>query len=367
MGVTPSILFWPAAATLAGLSALLVLWFGARAARRAATSEVDDPAQIVYRRQLQDLDELVERGVLPAEEHEAARAEAARRLLAEPDKSPERSGSRLLPLMAAAGAALAALGLYLWLGAPGMADRPYRARIAEWKATPVNQLQPDQMAAVLRELVKDKPNDPRLLALLGRVERAAGDPVAAMEALRRATALQPDNADLYAALGEATAAAAGDKPTPDAEAALNKALSIDPNNQAALYYLGGARAADGDGPGAAKLWRRLAALLPDNDVRRAPLLATADKVETGQATTPPAATAQAPAMSGDQAGFIRGMVASLKARLDASPNDPAGWARLVRSYRVLGDKPAEEAALTKARTLFKDRPTDLAPIEAEAK
>ncbi len=367
MGVPPSILFWPAAATLAGLAALLMLWFGARAAKRAATVDVDDPARAVYRRQLQDLDELVERGVLPAEERETARAEAARRLLAEPTKAPERSGSRLWPLIAAAGAALAALGLYLWLGTPGMADRPYRARIAEWKATPVNRLQPDQMAAVLRELVKDKPNDPKLLALLGRVERAAGDPVAAMEALRRATVLQPDNADLYAALGEAMAAAAGNKPTPDAESALNKALVIDPNNQAALYYLGGARAADGDGVGASKLWRRLAALLPDNDVRRGPLLATADQVEKGQAAAPASAAPDASAVSGDQAGFIRGMVASLKARLDASPNDPAGWARLVRSYRVLGDKPAEAAALARARTLFKDRPNDLGPIEAEAK
>jgi cytochrome c-type biogenesis protein CcmH len=165
------------------------------------------------------------------------------------------------------------------------------------------------------------------------------------------------------------AAAAGNKPTPDAEAALNKALALDPNNQAALYYLGGARAADGDGAGAAKLWRRLAALLPDNDGRRAPLLATADQVENGQAAGPAAPSAPPPAsaMSGDQAGFIRGMVASLKARLDASPDDPAGWARLVRSYRVLGDKPAAVAALAKARTLFKDRPKDLGLIEAEAK
>ena len=62
--------------------------------------------------------------------------------------------------------------------------------------------------------------------------------------------------------------------------------------------------------------------------------------------------------------MINGMVARLAAQLDAQPNDPAGWARLVRSYGVLGDKPDQDAALAKARTLFKDRPADLRTVEA---
>ena len=61
------------------------------------------------------------------------------------------------------------------------------------------------------------------------------------------------------------------------------------------------------------------------------------------------------------------MVASLQAKLDANPDDPAGWARLVRSYKVLGDKAAEAKALTRARALFAKRPADLGPIETEAK
>jgi len=98
----------------------------------------------------------------------------------------------------------------------------------------------------------------------------------------------------------------------------------------------------------------------------------ADRVEKGLPPEPdggeggaPAAAAGAP--SGDQAAFIRSMVAGLQAKLDASPDDPAGWARLVRSYRVLGDQAAEMKALTRARALFASRPKDLAPIEAEAK
>jgi cytochrome c-type biogenesis protein CcmH len=360
MGVViPPILFWPAAAVLAALCAVLVLARGARAARGVDDTVAEDPARAVYRRQLQDIDELVDRGVLAEEERNAAQAEAARRLLAEPGAPAERKGQRIWPLAAAVAAALAALGLYLWIGSPGAPDQPYRARLERWKTTPISGLRPDEVAAVLREVAKDHPNDPKLMALLGRVERAAGDPVAASQALTRSARLDPNDADVEAALGEALAAASGNKPTPEAEAALNRALQIDPKNQAALYYLGGAKAADGDTAEAARLWRQLASELPDSDVRKPQLMALADQVEKGPA-------AAAPAAAGDQAGFIRGMVASLQARLDANPNDPAGWARLVRSYKVLGDKPAEDKALARARSLFANRPADLKSIEAEA-
>src|ERR1700743_2584325 len=98
MGVViPPILFWPAAAILAGLCAYLVMAFGARAARKSV-DVAEDPAKAVYRRQIQDLNELVDRGVLAEDEHDAARAEAARRLLAETPAAPEKPGARLWPL-----------------------------------------------------------------------------------------------------------------------------------------------------------------------------------------------------------------------------------------------------------------------------
>ena len=54
----------------------------------------------------------------------------------------------------------------------------------------------------------------------------------------------------------------------------------------------------------------------------------------------------------------------LAARLAAHPDDPAGWARLVRSYGVLGQTTQRDAALGRARVLFKDRPADLAVVES---
>jgi cytochrome c-type biogenesis protein CcmH len=363
MGLIPPILFWPVAASLAAICVVLVIWFAARAAK-AAPLAAEDPARAVYRRQLGDLDELVDRGLLAEDERSAARAEAARRLLAHETTSPEQAGARWWPFAAAGAAAFGALVLYLVVGSPGTPDQPYRARLRQWSSTPPQSLPAGEFAAVVRDAFGRKPpSDPRLWGVLAQAEVAAGDPMSALQHLKRALALSPNDPGLNVELGLVLTKAAGDKPSPEGEAAFRKALEIDPKNQSALYYLGGARAAAGDRSGAAELWRRLAAELPDKDERKAALLAAVDRMEKG---TPPPVADNSVDASG-QGEMIRGMVAKQKATLDANPNDPAGWARLVRSYHVLGDKAAEAAALAKARALFKDRPGDLAPIEAAAK
>jgi len=249
-----------------------------------------------------------------------------------------------------------------------MPDQPFKARMAQWRSEAVSapgKLRPDEVAALLREVVKTHPDDPRPLEMLGRIDRQAGDSAAAARDFERAARLDPNNPDLQVALGLALAEAAGAKGAPEAESALRRALALDAKNPSALYYLGVLRAGDGDRTQAAVLWRQLAAQFPDKDDRRTQLLARADRIEKGE---PDETQTPAPAAPGaDQAGFIRNMVAALQAELDAKPDDPAGWARLVRSYRVLGDQAAEAKALARARTLFAKRPKDLAAVEAEAK
>ncbi len=63
--------------------------------------------------------------------------------------------------------------------------------------------------------------------------------------------------------------------------------------------------------------------------------------------------AGAAAMSeADRDQMIRGMVAGLAARLEDEPNDPEGWAMLIRSYTVLGDAEAADTALARAAELL---------------
>lgn len=65
--------------------------------------------------------------------------------------------------------------------------------------------------------------------------------------------------------------------------------------------------------------------------------------------------------------MIEGMVGQLAARLEADPKDSAGWARLVRSYMVLGRSDDARAALAKARTALAGDAAGLAVVEAEAR
>jgi cytochrome c-type biogenesis protein CcmH len=61
------------------------------------------------------------------------------------------------------------------------------------------------------------------------------------------------------------------------------------------------------------------------------------------------------------------MVTQLAARLESDPGDAEGWARLIRSYMVLGRGDDAKAALAKARTALAGKGDLLTRIEAEAK
>lgn len=60
--------------------------------------------------------------------------------------------------------------------------------------------------------------------------------------------------------------------------------------------------------------------------------------------------------------MISGMVDSLAARLEAEPDNPEGWTRLITSRRVLGQTEALTADVQTVREIFKDRPDVLKHI-----
>jgi cytochrome c-type biogenesis protein CcmH len=368
-------MFWIAAGGLAAAATALI--FGRAAAQaRAASAPSEDPALAIYRRQLDELDALAARGVMGPDELQAAQAEAGRRLLSAANvrRRTERPGGRKARtgvLAAAVATSTVALILYLKVGSPGLKDEPYRARLAAWRSVDPSTLGPPQMAALLRALAQQKPHDAKVYDYLGRAELAAGDNVAAAQAFHKATRLAPRRADLQAMLGEALSMDAGGLPPPEALHAFEQALALDPTNAAARYYLGRANIEAGRVQQGLALWRGLAADLPLDDGHRPALLAEIDAV-TRHADHPPAPTpsgAQDVAQSQippGQLSFIRAMVAKQAADLDTHPNDPEGWARLVRSYGVLGDKAAQAQALAKAQKLFAGRPAAISMVQSAA-
>ncbi len=355
------ILFWLIAALLSGGATVLIL---ARAAGRREAAA--DPSLEVYRRQLTEIDDLAERGLLGHEEQRSAHAEAGRRLLSAAEQAPEtpappNPAGRRMALIAAVLAPLLALGGYLALGSPGTPDQPFAARLKAWRAEDPSRLNLPELAAVLQSIAAERPTDPQPLQYLARVQGAEGDLNAAARTLERATALAPRNAEAWGALGEVLTEQGQGEVTSDARTAFERAQALDPAEPAARYYLARADIAAGDVKGGLARWRELLAALPPSDPRRAALQAEIAAVE--RAGRLPAAGAQAaasaPAERGQEAAFIQSMVDRLADRLKTQPDDPAGWARLIRAYGVLGQTAKRDAAIAQARTLFKDRPADL--------
>jgi cytochrome c-type biogenesis protein CcmH len=352
--------FWVVAGVLAAAAAGLVLYRAAGAGRDDAA----DPTTSVYRRQLAEIDELAERGLIGEAERKTAHAEAARRLLGAAEGPREAwsadAQSRKPVAIAVLAASAAALAIYVMVGQPGMGDQPFARRLAAWRAADPASLNAPELAALLERLTRERPNDAQAWRYLAIAEGAAQDPADAVRAMRHATRLAPDRADNWELLGEALVAEAGGDVTPEAQTAFREALKRDPQAAAARFHLARAQIAAGDKAGGIAAWKALLADLPANDPRRPDLVAAIAAAE-GQPAPPQGAA------PGGQMAMIQGMVEGLAQRLKAHPDDPQGWVRLVRAYAVLGDKAKLNEALTQAKARYAGKPDTLAQLDAAAR
>jgi cytochrome c-type biogenesis protein CcmH len=374
------ILFSIAAVLLSALAAALILQRAAGAARRPDF----DPTVALYRRQLNEIDDLAERGLLDEGELRTARAEASRRLLGAAQSSSTASGAaasapsvsgriRLAVLGAAVAAPLLAVGLYLFFGSPGAPDQPFAARLKTWSETDPRQLDAPRMAALLETVVKRRPTDVEPLVYLARAQAASGNLPAAVETLRKATRLSPGVGDLWADLGQLLVLQTQGQESAASTDAFRHAVVAQPANIPARYHLARAKVTSGDVAGGLADWRALLADVPPGDEQQALAQEIEATARAGHLVGPlppeqtqAAASAQdgqIPAEGSQQRAFIQAMVARLAARLQQAPDDPAGWARLIRSYAILGDAPRMQATLDQAHKVFKDRPADLKTID----
>jgi cytochrome c-type biogenesis protein CcmH len=357
---------WIAAALVsAGAAALM-----AQRARHAIAADSANPALAVYRRQMAELDDLADRGLLAEGERRGVRAETGRRLLAAADR-PEpalTAGRPGLVLAAAALTPLAAAAVYLFVGAPQLPDQPFLSRLAVWREavrTDPQSLTAPQMAAVLRVIAAERPTDPEPLHNLAMAEMASQQPTEAIQAVRQALALAPSRPDLWELLGVAELVKAGDL-SPEAVDAFRHEVALAPGAAIARYYLAQAKIEAGDVAGGLADWKALEPTFEPGDPRRAMLdRQIAEVSATGRLGAAPAPPTEAGQVV--NSAQIQGMVDGLAARLAAQPDDPEGWVRLVRAYSVLGETDRRDAALAEARKRYAGHADVLSALDAAAK
>lgn len=386
-------IFWIAVAGLTLITLAAVLWpllAGGPRGGRKADYDIE-----VYRDQLAEVDRNLERGVIGAEEAEAAKAEVGRRILAAdarrrgeqaPGGAPPEGrplATRIAVGVVAVAIPAAAFGLYLQLGSPGMEARPFAER----------QTQPSgsgtQMAgggegeagslqdaeARLAQRLENNPDDVQGWVLLGRTRMMLSKFGSAATAYQRAVTLAPERTELHAAYGEALTMAAGGSVTKAAREAFRTALDKAPGDPRARYYMALAAYQDGEPRTALEEWQKLASAAPSDapwlsvvetriretrqslglPVEEQPRTQTAER-STGNGGGPTQEDmAAAQSMSPDERRqMIKGMVQRLAERLEENPDNPEGWQRLARSYEVLGRISDARDAYEKAAELAPD-------------
>jgi cytochrome c-type biogenesis protein CcmH len=323
---------------------------------------------LVYRDQLDEVERDLATGLIGKNEAEAARVEISRRLIAAEESSrttlavsSPASGRRQRAAAAVALLALPVLagGLYLWLGSPQLASAQQERAPQAAQANESVQGLISQVETYLQR----NPQDGRGWEIVAPVYMQLSRYSDAVRAWRNALQLLGENAERDANLGESLTAEANGVVTAEAKAAFVRAADLDNTLVTARYYLGLAAEQDSDRTKAAKIWRDLIAEAPAGaewvpEVRNA--LARVD----GSSGVPPAAAerpiAAAPNAPNEQeSAMIKGMVERLAARLKQDGADAEGWARLVRSYRVLDEPDNALAAMADARQALAADPAKL--------
>jgi cytochrome c-type biogenesis protein CcmH len=237
----------------------------------------------------------------------------------------------------------------------------------------------EQSIAALEQKLAQNPNDADGWRMLGWSRFNIGDYAKAAEAYRNATRIAPDNGDYWSSLGESLVQESTGPFGQEAVAAFRKALTIDPKDPRARYFLGVQKDLEGDSQGAINDWIALLNDTPKGAPWEQGVRDTITKVAAEHkidvsgrmvASAPPTPMPSSPATDAipgpsasqlaqasslppsQQAEMVNEMVNGLERKLAADGRNEAGWLRLMRARMVMGQKDKAKQARDKALQIF---------------
>ena len=234
----------------------------------------------------------------------------------------------------------------------------------------------EEAVAKIEARMQQDPSDVRGWQVLGPAYMQLERFDDAVDAFARVNAMITPTPDTLTNEAEARLMANNGHFDPDVTGLLDQALTLDPQNARALYYLAGEATRTEDWRKAEQLWTQMLALSDGTEAwipiaERGLALAQNDGQLPAGTATPPT---QAPAtgdnlnLSDDQREMVQGMVEGLANRLHADGGTIDEWTRLVRSRLVLGDLETAKLDYEKAIAAFPDPATrqDLDALAASA-
>lgn len=267
--------------------------------------------------------------------------------------------------------ALAVIALGFAIGYAIKRQSPKTANEAQSIVAPAGQ----DPFAPLEARTRENPGDGSAWLALGAAYFDAGRFADAVTAFDKAAQVDPGKAVAWSSLGEARVMASERDPMPaEAAAAFRRAVTIDPKDPRARYFLAVGKDLTGDHQGAVDDWLALLADTPpgsswESDLRRtieqvarinkidvaprmasvsqpAPQLPVAARGIPGPTAEDLRAASAIP--PGEQRQMAEGMVARLEAKLQTNPANLDGWAMLMRSRMTLGQPEKASGALKAA-------------------
>jgi cytochrome c-type biogenesis protein CcmH len=355
--------------------------------------ETQDTA--IYQDQLKEVERDLQGGSINAPEAESAKLEIQRRLAGvtknATEARPISPAWRGVALAATAGLViLGSVNLYNILGSPDLpsvvaSQAPTQATTPDAvPAAPVAAAsgtstpgQVDAMVTKLTARLQANPKDAEGWRMLGWSQFNLQHYPESMDAYAKAVELDPANIEYKSAYAEAITQGSQGIVTPKAIALIAEVLAKDPKDYRARFYDALSHEQSGDQKTALAKWLGLYADAPadagwrDDVKQRITDLSKATGTDvTAALALPKLATAPAAEQKamgqGEKDAMVAGMIAKLSAKLEANPKDRDGWAMMIRSLAVTGDKKGSDEALAKALEIFKDDKDTVAGLKAMA-
>jgi len=282
--------FWLSAGLLL-LVALAFLLIPVLRGRRAQREEDRTALNVaLYQERVAELQAQQQAGTLGDEQLQAAKAEAARELLADTEGADQARASKLgkwVPLLAAVLVPVLAVGMYWhW----GSLDKVQLAQDATQAPRTI-----EEMTARLEQAVKAQPDSAEAWYYLGRAYMSQERPGDAVGAFDKAISLAGRQPELLGQLAQAKYFANNKQWSAELQGLTDEALKTNAQEVTSLGLLGIAAFEDKRFQDAVTFWGRLVALLPPEDPSRAAIeggIARAREqlpADQQQAQQPPAA------------------------------------------------------------------------------
>ena len=260
---------------IAALFVLLIFWFVLPPLlQKSEAKKTDANASanvIIYQDQLKELEADLKTGLIGEDQYQPEKESIERRLLEDVKSKAPLTGrvpstrTSVIVYALSVFIPVGAVAFYLLVGNPKALSSAPAATGPPSAAQPERQMSPQQIAAnvdKLAERLKQNPNDAQGWLMLARSYLMLERYAEAAKAYERATALNANDADLWADYAEALALSNGQNLAGKPTEAINRALQVDPSNQKALDLAGSAAFQSGDYQKAISYWQQLLKQLP---------------------------------------------------------------------------------------------------------